>query len=154
MLANESLIQLKEYPTQESSSIGRSSHCSDNDVVTLYEEDKPIQKEKEQKVKVMEPKPCTPVSATVQVVAEVVSQALSLESLIKQTPQIEKSSDKQTPCLGYRMLPTSLHKSTPIQSFRRPPTPVSKKTKIVKSKKRAQKIHDKENFVKVKNSKE
>jgi len=56
---------LKEYPTQESSSISRSSHCSDNDVVRLYEEDKPIQKEKEQKEKVMEPKPCTPVSATV-----------------------------------------------------------------------------------------
>ena len=150
MLATESLIQLKDYPEQESASIGRSSHSSDLDVVTLYD-DKP---QKEEQNVVQESLPAQ-APATFQV-EEVFSAAQSLESLIKQTPQIEKSSDKQTPCLGYRMLPTSLHKSTPIQNFRRPPTPVSKKSKVtpVLKKKRALKIQDKENFVKVKNSKE
>ena len=90
MLANETLYSLKEYP-QESAI----TDVSDTFVAQNQEKMEDL-----------------PISDQLLAVQNFVPT--SLESLIKQTPPIDRDNGQQTPCLGFRMLPTSLCKSTPI----------------------------------------
>lgn len=89
MLANETLYSLKEEFSM--------------DATSKYEQISKIQK------------PELPIITQSLLAVKNFVPAKSLESLIKATPPIDRDDvGQQTPCLGFRMLPTNLHKSTPI----------------------------------------